>query len=79
MSDLDESLRDACRPALREPGDTIIGWLGLAGVRRPDGDGYVVCVTSADIPPAWMLRGMLAETLADLDRSLIAAELSQED
>ncbi len=68
MSDIDSCLREQITHLL-EPGDAVLSWVAVAGVRRMDGGGYTITLSSPDIPPWWQLRGMLAEASHNLDRT----------
>lgn len=70
-TDVDREIRARVSDALR-PGDVVVSWVSVAGVRNPDGGGYVIVDRSDDAPPEWQLRGMLSEALTSLDhRQLI--------
>lgn len=71
---LDRSVRNAVNGYLT-PGDVVVSWVTIAGVRNPDGGGYVITVCSDDVPPLWQLRGMLAEAEAGISRSQMINEL----
>ncbi len=65
-ADVDREIRARAAEATN-PGDVVIAWFSVAGVRHPDGGGYVILDRSDDAPPDWMIRGMLCDALAALD------------
>lgn len=77
---LDRSIRDTVGNDLT-PGDVIVSWVAVAGVRHVHGGGYVTTLCSDDQPPIWQVRGMLAEAEADITRSQMISDMdsSEED
>lgn len=73
---LDRSIRDTVADMLL-PGDVVVSWVAIAGVRHVEGGGTVVTVCSDDSPPLWQLRGMLAEAEAGISRNQLVTELDQ--
>lgn len=55
---LDEEVR-AQTVDFMDPGDMVVSWLTIAGVRRMAGSGYCIVIASDDQPPLWQVRGML--------------------
>lgn len=49
------------------PGNIVVSWFSVAGVRHPDGGGFVILDRSEDDPPDWQIRGMLCDALAALN------------
>lgn len=73
---LDRSIRDAVTDGLT-PGDVVVSWLVITGVRHVHGGGYVITLCSDDAPPLWQVRGMLGEAEAGISRSQLVSELDQ--
>lgn len=71
---LDRSIRDTVDRCLT-PGDVVVSWVAIAGVRHVQGGGYVVTLCSDDMPPIWQLRGMLAEAEAGITRSQLITDM----
>lgn len=67
-ANVDDAIRTRAALAL-EPGEIVVSWFSVAGVRHPDGGGYVILDRSNDDPPDWQIRGMLCDALAALDVS----------
>lgn len=65
---LDRSIRDTIGNSLT-PGDVIVSWVAIAGVRHVQGGGYVVTLCSDDMPPLWQIRGMLSEAESGITRT----------
>jgi len=64
---LDSAIR-AHAADLVDQGEHITGWLALACTRRFDGGGVVITLVSDDGMPVYEVRGILAETMAVVDR-----------
>lgn len=73
---VDTALRERIAEALG-PGDVVVSWLAIAGVRHMNGGGYVITVCSEDMPPLWQLRGMWTEAEADITRGQLMSELDE--
>lgn len=71
---VDHSIRDTVDKHLT-PGDVVISWVAIAGVRHVHGGGYVVTLCSDDMPPLWQVRGMLAEAEAGISRFQLMNEM----
>lgn len=65
-ADVDREIRARAADALG-PGEVIVSWFTVAGVRHPDGGGYIIMDRSDDCPPDWQVRGLLTEALAAID------------
>lgn len=63
---LDEEVRAQTNDFM-DPGDMVVSWLTIAGVRRMTGCGYCIVISSEDQPPLWQVRGMLTDVLAQID------------
>lgn len=72
--DLDLAIRDTVSDGLG-PGDAVVSWLTIAGIRNIDGGGYVITLCSGDVPPLWQIRGMLSEAESGITRGQIVSEL----
>lgn len=66
ISSVDHAIRARASEATN-PGDVVVAWCSVAGVRHPDGGGYVLLDYSDDDPPEWIIRGLLCQALAALD------------
>lgn len=65
---LDEAIRAHAASAMNTDGEVIVSWIALAAVRRYDGGGAVIHMPCNDVMPWWEARGILHETLADIER-----------
>lgn len=77
-ADADAAIRTRAGEALG-PGDVVVSWFSIAGVRHPDGGGYVILDRSDDTPPDWQVRGMLMDALAALDSRRMLGIYDDED
>lgn len=75
---VDRSLRATVADALT-PGDVVLSWVAIAGVRHVHGGGYTITLCSDDAPPIWQIRGMLAEAEAGITRGQLVSHLSELD
>lgn len=75
---LDRSIRDSLGNSLT-PGDVIVSWVAVAGVRHVHGGGYVITLCSDDQPPTWQVRGMLADAEADINRFQMINDMDGSD
>lgn len=77
-ADVDREIRARVSDTLR-PGELVVSWCSIAGVRSPEGGGYVLLDRSDDAPPDWQVRGMLWEALASLDHRQLITDYYLDD
>lgn len=64
---LDEAIRTYAEDAV-DDGEVITDWVVLAATRRFDGGGSVIHLVSGDGLPTYVVRGMLSESMAVINR-----------